>query len=285
MLGQFPRFLPLGVCGTDAALTALVTAHLAYALNGRGLLVWVLDEAAAPHNVATCFGLPLRRSLNQALRQGASPDTALYNISAGLGLLAIHGGMPWLASLSEERWHEVIDALNSQTDAPQCLLLHAPHGAEAGSLAMCAHDRILVVPQGRTALTQSYALIKGVQRLYPSERWHVVVMQARDESSARATFTALASTAQRFLDIELHWLGSVPFDKTMIEAVRHMLSVQELSADRPGIQALRRVAETVAAMLRQAGISKPEEFWLKMWMFSRLTTEAVMEKTKNVQLS
>lgn len=285
MMGQGARFLPLGICGTDPALTALAAAHLAYALHGRGLPVWVLDEAAAPRNVATCLGLPLRRTLDQVLRQGGAPDAAVSTVTPGLGCLAINGGMAWLGAMPEGRWHLTVDALTGLPDQPQCLLLHAPPAAEAGSLAMCARDRLLVVPQGRSALTQAYALMKGVQRLYPSERWHVLVMQSRDEAAARETFAALESTARRFLDIRPQWLGSVPRDASLTEAGRRMLTVQEIPADRPGVKAFRRLAETVAAVLAHAEMYSPDEFWLKMWTFSRLAAEAVPEKAQNVQLS
>ena len=285
LMSQGARFLAMGVCGTDPALTALASAHLAFALNGRGLPVWVVDEAKAPRNVATCFGLPLRRTLDQVLRQGGAPDAAVSTVAAGLNCLAIDGGMAWLGGLPEERWHHTVHALTALPEQPQCLLLHAPPGAEAGSLAMCARDRLLVMPQGRSALTQAYALMKGVQRLYPSERWHVLVMQARDEAVARETFAAIESTARRFLDIRPQWLGSVPRDASVTEAGRRMLTVQEIPADRPGVQAFRRLAETLATMLTGAGMYQPDEFWLKMWMFSRLAAEAVPEKAQNVQLS
>jgi len=285
MMGQRPRFLPLGICGTDPALTALASAHLAYALSGRGLPIWVVDEAAAPHNVATCFGLPLRRTLDQVLRQGGTPDAAVSGVAPGLSCLAIDGGMAWLGGMPEGRWQLTVDALKGLPEQPQCLLLHTQPGAEAGSLAMCARDRLLVLPQGRSALTQAYALMKGVQRLYPSERWHVLVMQARDEMAARETFAALESTARRFLDIRPQWLGSVPRDATLTEAGRRRLTVQEIPADRPGVQAFRRLAEALATVLTGAGMYQPDEFWLKMWMFSRLTAEAVPEKAQNVQLS
>ncbi len=285
MMGQAPRFLPLGLCGTDPLLTALATAHLAYALNARGLPVWVVDEAAAPRNAATCFGLPLRWTLDQVLRQGGTAGSAVRTVVPGLSCLAIGGGMAWLGSMPEGQWQRTVDALTMLPEQPQCLLLHASPGAEAGSLAMCARDRLLVLPQGRSALTQAYALMKGVQRLYPSERWHVLVMQAKDEATARETFAALASTAQRFLDLRPRWLGSVPRDSALTEAGRRMLTVQEIPADKPGVQAFRRLAEALATLLIGAGMYQPTEFWLKMWMFSRLTAEAVPEKVQNVPLS
>lgn len=209
----------------------------------------------------------------------------MNTVAPGLSCLAINGGMSWLAGLSEGRWQRTVDALTGLPGQPQCLLLHARPGAEAGSLAMCARDRLLVLPQGRSALTQAYALMKGVQRLYPSERWHVLVMQAKDEAAARETFAALASTAQRFLDIRPQWLGSVPRDPSLTEAGRRMLTLQETPADRPGVQAFRRLAEALASLRTDAGMCQPDEFWLKMWMFSRLTAEAVPEKVQNVQLS
>ncbi len=285
LMGFGQPFLPLGVCGTDPVLTSWATAHLAWALSQRGLPVWVVDEAPAPHNAGAGFGLPPARTLEEAVR-AARPESAVSSIAPGLSLLAVRGGMSWLGSLPENHWRAAVQALTALPEQPHCLLLLAPPAAESRSLAMHTEERLLILPRrGRTTLTRAYALMKGLQRLHPAQRWHVLVMQARDASLARETFAALASTATRFLGITPHWLGSVPEDPALTQAHRQWVSVLELSPERPAAQAFRHIAEGLASRLQAAGRYPPEEFWLKMWMFSRLTTDPVPEKTPHVHPS
>ncbi len=285
LMGQGPRFQALGVFGTDPGLTALASAHLAHALARRGAPVWGLDEAAAPRNLATLFGLSPRQTLDQALCRDGDAAAAAMAVLPGLYLIAAGGGMAWLAGVPEMRWRMAVDDLLALPEQPHVLIMHAPAVREAHSLALCAPERLLVVPQGKACLTQAYALIKAVHLQHPVQRWHVLVMQAGDEPTARQTYSALEMTARRFLGIRLEWLGGVPRDRSLLEAARHLQPVQELPSGKPGVQAFRQLAETVMGWPGDAGMYKPEEFWLKMWMFSRLTAEAALEKVQDVQLS
>ena len=285
IMGHAPRFRVLGLFGTDATLTALAGAHLAHALSLRGTPLWLVDEALAPHNAATCLGVVTRTSLDQALRRDGPAVQALIEAAPGLNCLPIHGGLPWLAGVPERRWRAAVADLTARPPQPECLLLLAPPTREAVSLALCAPERLLVLPQGRQDLTRAYALLKAVQRSHPSERWQVLVMQAADDKAARTTFTALQGTALRFLGLRLRWLGSVPSDPALTEAMRHLRQVREIPAERPAMQAFRRLADVLVHTAEAAGLYPPEEFWLKMWMFSRLLAETPPEREHDAQLS
>ncbi len=285
IMGHAPRFRVIGLFGTDATLTALAGAHLAHALSLRGTPVWVVDEALAPHNAATSLGLVARTTLDQTLRRDGQVAQALIEAAPGLHCLPANGGLPWLAGVPERRWRAAVEGLTARPPQPECLLLLAPPAREDLSLALCAPQRLLILPQGRQALTRAYALLKSVQRSHPSEHWQVLVTQAADDEAARTTFTALEGTAQRFLGLRPHWLGSVPPDPALTEAMRHLRSVREIPAERPAMLAFRRLADALMDTPAPAGLYPPEEFWLKMWMFSRLLAETPPEREPDAQLS
>lgn len=284
-MGHAPRFRVIGLFGTDASLTALVGAHLAHALSLRGTSVWVVDEAPAPHNATTCLGLVPRTTLDQTIRRDGPAAQALIEAAPGLLCLAVNGGLPWLAGVLERRWRAAVESLTNRPPQPECLLLLAPPAREDLSLALCAPQRMLVLPQGRQALTRAYALLKSVQRSHPSEHWQVLVMQATDDEAARATYTALEGTARRFLGLRPHRLGSVPQDPALAEAMRQLRSVREIPAERPAMLAFRRLADALMDTPAAAGLYPPEEFWLKMWMFSRLLAETPLEREADAQHS
>lgn len=285
IMGHPPRFRVLGLFGTDATLTALAGAHLAHALNQRGTPVWVVDEALAPHNAAICLGVVPRTSLDQTLRHDGPAVQALLEAAPGLHCLPINGGLPWLAGVPERRWRMAVEGLTAWPQQPECLLLLAPPAREAVSLALCAPERLLILPQGRHALTRAYALLKAVERSHPSERWLVLVMPAADDAAARTTFTALEGTAQRFLGLRPHWLGSVPPDPALTEAMRHLRQVREIPAERPAMLAFRRLADALIDSGDATSLYPPAEFWLKMWMFSRLLAETPPQREHDAQLS
>ena len=284
-MGHTPCFRVLGLFGTNAFLTALAGAHLAHALSLRGTPLWLVDEALAPHNATTCLGVVARTSLDQALRREGPTVQALMEAAPGLNCLPIHGGLPWLAGVPEQRWRAAVADLTTWPSQPEYLLLLSPPTREAVSLALFAPERLLVLPQGRQDLTRAYALLKAVQRSHPSERWQVLVMQAADDKAARTTFTALQGTAQRFLGLRLRWLGSVPSDPALTEAMRHLRQVREIPAERPAMQAFRRLAEVLVHTAEASSLYPPQEFWLRMWIFSRLRAEMSLERERDAQIS
>lgn len=283
IMGHAPRFRVIGLFGTDATLTALAGAHLAYALSLRGTPVWVVDEAHAPHNATTCLGIVARTTLDQTLRRDEPAAQALAEATPGLHCLPAHGGMAWLAGVPERRWRAAVESLTARQPQPECLLLLAPSAREDLSLALCAPQRLLVLPQGRRALTRAYALLKSVQRSRPSEHWQVLVMQATDDEAAHATHAALEGTARRFLGLRPQWLGSVPLDPALAAAMRQMRSVREIPAERPAMLAFRRLADALMDTPAAVSLYPPEEFWLKMWVFSRLHAEAPPERQPDAQ--
>ena len=84
-----------------------------------------------------------------------------------------------------------------------------------------AMERIVVVTNEPTSLTDAYALIKILSSKYKQKRFKVLVNSARSKNEAGQIYRNLSTVADRYLGSpSLDYLGWIPYDEKIPRAVR-----------------------------------------------------------------
>jgi flagellar biosynthesis protein FlhG len=78
---------------------------------------------------------------------------------------------------------------------------------------------------------------------YAERSFAVLVNMVRNDWEARRTFTQLARVAERFLHVDLRYVGHVPQDPEVAAAVRRQMPVAELAPGAPAARAFEALAE------------------------------------------
>jgi len=106
---------------------------------------------------------------------------------------------------------------------------------------MRATRLLLVTAAEPAALTDAYALIKIVSLQVRGLPIDVVVNRTREDAEGRAAYERLAAAAERFLKRGLKYLGAVPEDPAMRDAIEFPASL--LASEGPAaMRALRAIA-------------------------------------------
>ncbi|MEW5771348.1 MAG: hypothetical protein AB1831_13410 [Pseudomonadota bacterium] len=259
-----PAFRAAGVLGPDARRNARVCAALAQGLSRRGNRVLVLDEARPPYNVGGMLGVLSRHSLADAPRMQLE-DVAV-GTTAGVHLLAAQQGLQELAGLSEQALLELADGWAG--DAPEWMLLNGRgEGAHGGGLAATADLRVLVLPGGKDWLAQAYAVLKTAHAAWSGGEW-LVLVEGLDLEAAQRLYASLRETASRFLGFAPAYLGCLPKHRD-----------GQGGGDDPH-------AGLLAEALQSARIENPanfEQYWQRMWLFSRMNLDAAGRKSRNAE--
>ncbi|HEX7524573.1 MAG TPA: MinD/ParA family protein, partial [Candidatus Deferrimicrobium sp.] len=71
-----------------------------------------------------------------------------------------------------------------------------------------------------TALTDAYALIKVLFTRYQEKQFRILVNSARNAADAKEVYRKLSVVTDRFLNVSLDYLGYIPYDKSVPDAVR-----------------------------------------------------------------
>ena len=260
-----PTFQALGVFGADARRTARACAALALGLGRQGRRVLVMDETPAPNNVAGLLGILPRYGLVDAPSMGLA--AVVRPALDGLILLAAQDGLRTLAGWSEHALLDMADAWRVRADAPEWLLHNGGDGPiRSNGLAATANLRVLVVPAQRAALADAYAVMKTAHAAWSGKHWFVMV-EAAEEELALGLFASLSETAQRFLDVKPQFLG-------------------RMTREKPGVKPDAVEAVLIDALSKAGGRQSQieridfEQYWQRMWLFSRMNMEAAGKKAQ-----
>ncbi len=271
-------FRAVGVLGPDARGNARFTAGLGLALGRRGAQALILDEAAAPHNVASLLGVLTRRTLRDVARAGQLAQ-AIHPAGQGLDLLAAHDGIAALARMEERDVLLLADDWRAHAEAPQWLLLNSPPGSGQG-LSATADLRVLVLPGARSRLAEAYTVMKSAHTVWPGSLW-LVVVEGAEAAAGEALFTTLRETAQRFLGIQCEWLGTLPRRR---EGLHPILADADVIGQTHAAAGSAARCPDMSVMAERLAFMPPgdtldfEQYWQRMWLYCRMTAEADMKR-------
>jgi flagellar biosynthesis protein FlhG len=266
LLGGDAGLRAVGVFGGAEHLTAQATANLASAMAQRGAHTWIFDELAAPGTVAAQFGLTPPLSLDRLLSGAYRLGQVFSETPAGPRLLACAHAARSVAASPQEAWSRLAKAFTEA--APDWLFLTAPNDGQA-SLAYAAPARILVVPGGKSHLTEAYALLKAVHQQQPEGRWWILFMNLAEPERAGLMMQAITETSRRFLEVEPGYLGVIGQDNKLELAARAMRPVLDFAPACGAATAFRSAAETLVQVVPAVSGSHIAQFWLRMGLLSR----------------
>ena len=118
--------------------------------------------------------------------------------------------------------------------------------------ASAASDIVCVVTPDPTSLTDAYALIKLLSQQYGEEEIKILVNMADNEDQGKQVYRRLLRSVGRFLTCQLEYLGTVPRDAWMIDAVTHQQPLLLRSPSSPAARALEKVVRRL-----------DDDFWSK----------------------
>ena len=225
-----------------------VTANLAVALAHLGRRVMVLDADLGLGNLDVLLGLTPSFSLADVLSGKRRLREVLVPGPGGITVLPAGSGFQNLTALSDHQIRELqseMDELQEQTDI---LLIDtgAGIGRNVTSFATMAQDIIVVAAPEPTSLTDAYALMKVLSTQYGERRFRLLVSMTRTPTDGQDVYRKLSLVAERFLHISINFLGSIPFDPRLAEAVCQQRPLVELYPQSKAAQAFLGLAHDLA---------------------------------------
>jgi len=220
-----------------------IAAAMAVLLAGYGRRVLLVDGDLGLANIDILFGIKPRLTLQHVIRDGCGIEDVLLEGPRGVLILPAGSGLQELASPGQAQLDELLAAFRAFSSRMDYILFDTPAGISPTVTAFLEpSDRVVLVTVPEpTALTDAYALMKVLWRRGHRGEISVLINQA-DEAEARAMFRGLAWVTEQFLDQQLDYLGHVPRDPLVGEAVRRQQPITLLYPDSPLVVALRAIA-------------------------------------------
>ncbi len=221
-----------------------VSVNLAVALADAGKDVMLLDADLAMANVDVLLGIQPRGNLAHVIDGELSLEEVLVEGPAGLWIVPASSGVSRLASLSPVEHAGLIQAFSELSLPLDTLIIDTAAGVSDSvvSFTRAAQEVIVVVCDEPASITDAYALIKVLNKEHGLTRFQVLANMARDEYEGRNLYRKIATVCDRFLDVNLHFMGTVPHDEYLRKAVQRQHAVVEAFPGSQSAKAFKKLA-------------------------------------------
>ncbi len=224
-----------------------VVANIAVLLARMGKRVLILDADLGLANIDVVFGLAPSHNLNHFFAGECSLKEILVEGPLGIRILPAGSGVQRFTRLDSEQKLRLLEALDAMHNDFDFVLIDTEAGiSENVTYFTTAAQEILVVTTPEpTAITDAYALMKLLSNQYHEKRFNLIVNFIKSEEEALDVYRKLTMVANRYLDISIDYMGSIPRDKLMIEAIRKQQVMVQLYPESKTSTAFEALARSM----------------------------------------
>lgn len=244
-----------------------VVANTAVTLAKMDKRVLILDADLGLANVDVVFGLAPRYNLNHFFSGEHELEKIMVDAPYGIKILPAGSGVQNFTRLDGHHKMRLLDSLDAMSDTFDFVLIDTEAGISENVTYFntAAQDILVVTTPEPTAITDAYALMKLLSTQFHEKRFNLLVNQIRNEEEALDVYRKLTIVANRYLDISIDYLGSVPADREMVDSIRK----QKVYVDAHPDSAIAKAFSALAKRLcYETAISQPKGnlqfFWKKL---------------------
>jgi flagellar biosynthesis protein FlhG len=205
-----------------------VVANLAFAMGKMGKRVLILDADLGLANMDILLGLNPRFTIQHVISGERRLQEVILSTPGGCHLLPAASGIQELTDLDYSQRLFLLNELDSLQDQFDILLIDTGAGISANVMYFnfAAMERVVVVTNEPTSLTDAYALIKVLTKKYRQRNFKILVNVARNPEEGLRIFKQLSVVVDRFLGSPaMDYLGCVQHDENVPRAVRQQQAV------------------------------------------------------------
>jgi len=204
-----------------------VSINLSIALAEMGRRVVLLDADLGLANIDVLLGITSKRNISDVINGDCSLRDVLVEGPHGIKIVPASSGTQKMVSLNPLEHAGLINAFSELSQDLDVLIVDTAAGISDGvvSFLRAAQEIIVVVCDEPTSITDSYALIKLLNRDYDMYRFRVLANMVKSQEEGRHLFSKLTNVTERFLDVALQYVGCIPYDEAVKKAVQRQRAV------------------------------------------------------------
>lgn len=229
-----------------------VSINLACQLRKMGKRVIILDADFGLANIEIMFGTVPEHNLCDLLYKGKSIRDIITWGPMGIGFISGGSGIAGLSNLNRDYLSYIVRNLVELDAIADVIIIDTGAGiSDAVMDFLVASGEVLIVATPEpTSITDSYSLLKALNR-HPrfsreDTKLKVIANKVKNEEEGLQMFNKLNSVVNRYLKLPVSFLGAVPEDQALSQAVMQQMPV---SIENPNAKSTKAFEKITYALM------------------------------------
>lgn len=230
-----------GVGKTNIAVNLAVST----AAQGRSVILFDADLGLA--NIDIALGLKPKYDIRHVISGERTLEEILVEGPKGVRIVPASSGVDSMTSLSSQQQAGLIRAFSELSFPVDTMIVDTGAGIDLSVQAFSSACQmvIVVICDEPTSITDAYALIKVLNKKCGVKKFELLSNMVESEVHGRQLYSKVSRVADRFLDVNLGYLGAVPMDDHLRRSVQQQGPVVQLYPRSRSAQALAQLARNI----------------------------------------
>lgn len=202
-----------------------LSVNLALQFQQQGKKVVILDADFGLANVEIMLGIRPQYNLADLIFNNKSIEEIITEGPMGVGFISGGSGVQDLVNLDKEKLKKLIAKLVKLDSLYDVIIIDTGAGIADSVIefVLSSPEVILVVTPEPTSITDAYSLLKAVNRKKEFNREQksikVIANRVANPDEGHEIYNKISVVVSKFLNIHLEYLGYIPNDKQLTNAV------------------------------------------------------------------
>jgi flagellar biosynthesis protein FlhG len=237
--------------------------NLSLELGQLGNKVGLIDADFGLANIDLLCGVLPKFHLGHVIAGIKPLDEIAISLSENVDLIPGGSGIEELCNFSLTSKPHVFEQVREMENSLGFMLIDSAAGigeSVSGVIAASSEVIIVVTPEP-TSIVDAYATIKVLLRHSPGKAISVVVNNVKGVGDAEHVFQSIDAAVRSFLDHHVEFLGMIPHDAQVQDAIREQTPVVRAAPDAPASRAIRLIAKQLHREDRSSTSVEVSSFW------------------------
>ncbi len=225
-----------------------ISLNLAIQMARMGKRIVVLDADFGLANIEVMLGVRPKANLADLMFRGRELADIITDGPEGIKFISGGSGIQELASMNKNQVMYLTKKLVELDAYADIIIIDTGAGISDSVLEFVAsgNEVLLVATPEPTSITDAYALLKALNQSSEFSKQNtkikLIANRVKNEEEGTLLYENIKNVVDRFLNLELLFLGSIPQDEQISKAVIKQKPVSISNPQAPSAKALEKLA-------------------------------------------
>ena len=237
-----------------------VSINLAVEFKKIGKRVIIFDADFGLANIEVMFGTVPKNNLADLIYQGKGIKDVITWGPMDIGFISGGSGIAGLTNLDRTYINYLVQQLSELDSIADVIIIDTGAGISDSVMEflVASGEVILVTTPEPTSITDSYSLLKALKRnsrfSEDSSTIKVISNKVSTSEEGKLLFSKLNTVVQRYLHLKIEYIGCIPQDTELSNAVMQQSPVCISNANARSSKAFRDIAMTLMDIPHEAQV-------------------------------
>lgn len=200
---------------------------LAVYLSRAGKRVTIIDADFGLANIEVLFGVVPRLGFSDVINGSNKIEEVLTPGPLGISFISGGSGLSNMANLSSDQMEQIIQSFATLEKLTDIVIIDTGAGISKAvtGFVLAASQAIVVTTPEPTSIADAYAIVKATKEASRLQKldmpdFKLVVNRVDSKAEGIEVFDKFSRACGKFLEISVEKLGVIPYDQSLVKAVK-----------------------------------------------------------------